>query len=211
VIEAACRHPRLVLLAAGCYLAINLNYYIFNTFLISYVVSSHIQGLSQAHVLAAVLIASAVELLWLPIAGLLSDEFGRTRVFTLGAALLAAWSFVFWPLVNTGSFMLLLLALVVGLGLLHSTMYGPQPAMFSEAFDVSVRYSGVSLGVQLGSLVGGAFAPFIATALLAKFGAATPIAIYMSAGCVITFACGLKLRRHRMTARKFEPATPTTM
>jgi hypothetical protein len=83
--------------------------------------------------------------------------------------------------------------------------------MFSEAFDVSVRYSGVSLGVQLGSLVGGAFAPFIATALLAKFGAATPIAIYMSAGCVITFACGLKLRRHRMTARKFEPATPTTM
>jgi len=47
-------------------------------------------------------------------------------------------------------------------------MYGPQAAFVSEMFSTDVRYSGASLGYQLGAILGGAFAPIIATALLAE-------------------------------------------
>ncbi|GAA5156535.1 MFS transporter [Pseudonocardia eucalypti] len=193
VLEAVRRHPRAIMLAAGCYLAINLNYYIFNTFLLAYAPHA---GISPRIVLTAVLVASAIELICLPAAGWASDRFGRRRVFGAGAVLLGAWAFPFWALVDTGSTWALLLALVVGLGVLHSLMYGAQPAMFSEAFSGAVRYSGVSLGIQLGSLLGGAFAPLLATAMLARFGGALPIACYMAAGCAVTLVSGMALRRH---------------
>ncbi|WP_431929390.1 MFS transporter [Amycolatopsis tucumanensis] len=194
VLEAIRRHPRQILVAAGCYLAINLTYYVFITFVVAYATNKAILGLPSSTVLTAVLIASAVELFALPAAGLLSDRFGRRAVFAAGALLLGLWSFVFWPLVDTGSFVLITLALVVGLGILHSLMYGPQGALFSEAFSTSVRYSSLSLGIQLGSMVGGAFAPFIATALLSGFGTSTAIAIYMALGCVISAASTALLR-----------------
>ena len=96
--------------------------------------------------------------------------------------------------------LLVVLALVVGLGLLHSTMYGPQPALFAESFSIAVRCSGVSSGVQLGSLLGGAFAPLIATALLSTFGSTAPVAIYSALGCAITSVCGMLLGEQTRSA-----------
>ena len=75
-------------------------------------------------------------------------------------------------------------------------MYGPQAAIFSEAFSTGVRYSALSLGIQVGSVVGGAFAPFIATALLSGFGTAAAIAVYMALGCAISAASTIALQ-HR--------------
>ncbi|MBB5157320.1 MFS transporter [Saccharopolyspora phatthalungensis] len=179
------RHPRQILLAAGCYVAINITYYVFITFIVAYTTNKAILGMAESAVLSAVMIASAVELFALPLAGLLSDRFGRRTVFASGAVLLGLFCFAFWPLVDTGSVTLLTLALVVGLGLVHSLMYGPHGALFSEAFTTEVRYSSLSLGIQLANVLGGAFAPFIATALLAGFGTSTSIAIYMAIGCAI--------------------------
>ena len=45
-------------------------------------------------------------------------------------------------------------------------MYGPQAAFLSELFGTKVRYSGVSIGYQLASIVAGGLAPLIAVALL---------------------------------------------
>ncbi|MEV0698745.1 MFS transporter [Saccharopolyspora sp. NPDC050389] len=200
VVEAIRRHPRQVLLAAGCYLAINLTYYQFITFVVAYGTNPAILGLPQGTMLTAIMIASAVELVGLPAAGLLSDRFGRRQVFAAGAVLLGVFSFVFWPLVDSGSFALITVALVIGLGLVHSLMYGPQGALFSEAFSTEVRYSALSLGIQLGSVIGGAFAPFIATALLKGFGSSTAIAAYMAGACAISAACTIALRPARAAA-----------
>ncbi len=71
---------------------------------------------------------------------------------------------LFW-LINTGSLPMLYLALrlfAVGLGL----SYGPQAAWYWELFPASVRFSGVSISYAIGAILGGAFAPTIAHALV---------------------------------------------
>ena len=198
VLEALRTYPKQIALAAGAYIAINMTYYIFIAFVIAYGTNPDILGLPQSTLLSAVLIASVVQLFALPAFGALSDRFGRRGIYMLGAVLVGVWSFVFWPMVNTGSFLLIVLALVVGLGVFHSMMYGPQGAFFAETFATRVRYSGVSLGVQLGAVFGGAFAPFIATALLARFGSWVPIAVYMAAACAITFVSVLLLTETKL-------------
>lgn len=191
VLEVLSDYPKQIALATGAYIAINMTYYIFVAYIISY--GTSILELPQGTMLAAVLIASVVQVFALLVCGALSDRFGRRGIYMLGAALMGVGSFAFWPIVDTGSFLLITLALVVGLGLLHSMMYGPQAAFFAETFATRVRYSGASLGVQLGSVLGGAFAPFIAVALYARFGSPTILAVYMAVTCAITFVSVLLL------------------
>ena len=81
-----------------------------------------------------------------------------------GAVLTALWSFAIFPLVDTGNFYFVVLAIAGGLTFL-GMMYGPQAAFFAELFSTEVRYSGASLGYQIGAIIGGSFAPTIATLL----------------------------------------------
>jgi MFS family permease len=110
-----------------------------------------------------------------------------------GAALLGLWGlFAFWPLVDSGNPGLLVLALVLGQVFL-SMMYGPQAAFYSEIFTTKVRYSGASMGYQIGSVFGGALAPIIATALLAATGTSFAVGAYMAVVCAITGVCAFLL------------------
>lgn len=206
VVEALRKYPKQIALAAGAYTAVNMTYYVFTTFVISFGTSPAFLGMSKNLFLAAVLIASLVQLAALPLAGALTDRVGRRSVYLTGALLLGIFSFFFWPLLDTRSPALIIVALVVGLGVLHSMMYGPQGALFAETFSTSVRYSGVSLGVQLGSLLGGAFAPLVATALLAEIGSTIAIATYMAAMCSVTFISVLFLRETHRSALDRNPA-----
>ena len=85
-----------------------------------------------------------------------------------GAILTAIWAFAIFPLVDTGNFWLIVLAVTFGLSFL-AMMYGPQAAFFTELFSTEVRYSGATLGYQLGAIAGGAFAPTIAAKLWTDF------------------------------------------
>ena len=86
----------------------------------------------------------------------------------LGAVLTGLWAFALFPLVDTGNFWLILMAMTIGFVFL-GMMYGPQAAFFTELFSTEVRYSGASLGYQLGAIVGGAFAPVIAVTLWTEY------------------------------------------
>lgn len=192
VVEAFKTYPKQIALAAGAFVAVNGNFYIFIAFIVAYATNPDILGIEQSTVLAAVLIASVFQIPALLIAAAVSDKFGRRGIYMAGAALLGLWAFAFWPLVNTGSFALILVALLVGQVFL-SMMYGPQAALFSEIFSTKVRYSGASLGYQIGSIFGGAFAPIIATALLARFGGSFPISVYMAILCAVSLVSVLLL------------------
>ena len=162
IIEAVKKYPRRILLAAGAFLSVQVTFYILIAFLLAYGVSS--AEMSRDDMLIAVLIASGLMVPMQFMFSAYSDRHGRRGIFMLGAVLTAVWGFCIFPLVDTGNFWLVVLAITGGLTFL-AMMYGPQAAFFTELFSTEVRYSGATLGYQIGAIVGGAFAPTIATKL----------------------------------------------
>ncbi len=185
-------YPKEIALAAGAFIAINANFYILITYILDYATGDEV-GLPQSTVLTAVLISSVAGLLAIAGFAALSDIIGRRIPYMAGAALLGLWGlFAFWPLVDSGNPGLLVLALVVG-QIFLSMMYGPQAAFYSEIFSTKVRYSGASMGYQIGSVFGGALAPIIATVLLTATGTSFSVGAYMAAVCAITGVCAFLL------------------
>ncbi|KOV83488.1 MFS transporter [Nocardia sp. NRRL S-836] len=185
---------REVLIAMGARFAENVSYYVITAFILVYVVTG--LGLSKSVGLNAVLVASAVHLVTIPVWGHLSDRFGRRSIYLVGAVGMAGWIFAFFALLDTKNPVLITLATTVGL-VLHGAMYGPQAAFFSELFGTRVRYSGASVGYQLASIAAGALAPLIATALLQAYRSSLPIAVYVVITCVITVVAVLLARETR--------------
>jgi metabolite-proton symporter len=194
VLEVALKHPKQLLLAGGAFIANNVCFYIIITYSVAYGTST--LGLSRELMLGSVVGASVLMIPILVLSGWLSDKVGRRLPFMVGAALSGIWAFAFFPLIETGSPVAVFLAILLDLGFL-SLMYGPQAALFAELFPPEVRYSGASIGYQLGAVVGGGFAPIIATALFAHYGSTFPIALYLAGVCAISFVSVAFLSAHR--------------
>ena len=167
ILEAIKKYPKRIALAAGAFLSIQVTFYILIAFLLAYGVSS--AEISRDDMLAAVLIASAMMVPCQFIFSSYSDRHGRKGIFMAGAMLTGLWAFAIFPLVDTGNFWLIVLAITMGL-IFVGMMYGPQAAFFTELFSTEVRYSGATLGYQFGAILGGAFAPTIAAFLWNNYG-----------------------------------------
>ncbi|WP_030371424.1 MFS transporter [Streptomyces rimosus] len=183
VLEVFRRSWKEVLTAIGTRFGENISYYVLTAFLLVYV-TTHLE-LPKGTALNAVLIASAVHFVTIPLWGALSDRIGRRPVTLIGSAGMALWAFGFFALLDSKSFAVITLAVTAGL-LLHGAMYGPQAAFISELFDTKVRYSGASMGSQLAAIVAGALAPIIAVELLKEYDSATPVALYLCLASIIT-------------------------
>jgi MFS family permease len=185
VLEALRLYPRSILLAAGAFIGTNTVFYILITFVVAYGSSAAGLNVPRAMMLSAVLISSVVAIPALVFFGALSDRYGRRHIFMAGAALEAIWVFVLFPLIETRSFVCITIGVVIG-QLLNAMMYGPQAALFAELFTTRVRYSGASLGYQLGSVFGGALAPIIATTILSRYHSSVGISTYVAVACAVS-------------------------
>jgi len=194
VFEVVRRYPKGVLKAMGLRFAENILYYIIVSFSIVYLVTVHQYNTSQ--LLLALLIAHAVHFAVIPQVGRLCDRIGRKPVYFAGAVLGATWAFFAFPMFDTLNPVLIVLAVTIGL-CFHALMYAGQPAIMAELFPTRMRYSGVSLGYQVTSIVAGSLAPIIAAALLQRFGSWIPIALYIVAACIVTLVAVLTLRETR--------------
>jgi MFS family permease len=184
VLEAIRLYPRRIVLAAGAFLSVQVTFYILIAFVIAYGVNSPTVSLSRDIMLTSVLIAAAVMIPTQFYFSGLSDRIGRKKVYQWGAVLTGLWGFVLFPLIDTGSTEYIVLA--VSLGLIFVGMqYGPQAAFFTELFSTEVRYSGASLGYQMGAIIGGALAPTIAVLLWKNFGIFY-VSLYMALAAVLT-------------------------
>jgi metabolite-proton symporter len=185
LLDAIREHPWNIILAMGARIAENGFFYVYSVFALVYVTEQ--LKLPRTIILQGVLLATLCELVSIPFFGALSDRIGRRPVYMGGAALSALFSFPFFWLLDTKESLLIWLAVIIGLGLGHGAMYGPQASFFSELFGARVRYSGASLGYQLASVFAGGLSPLIATALLNWSGGRPwPIALYMTAMACIT-------------------------
>ncbi len=189
--EVIRERPRAILLGAGLRVGENISYYILTVFSLTYLVDVAAESRSLA--LNALLIGAAVQFFAIPVFARLSDRIGRRPVYAFGGLGLAAWIFLLFPLLGSGSSGSIILAIVVGL-VLHSAMYGPQAAFITELFPTRIRYSGVSIAYQLTSIVAGSLAPIIALALYKEHDSALPVALYVGIACAISGLSALLAR-----------------
>ena len=153
-------------------------FYIFTAFIFAY--GTGTLKMSRDLVLSAVLVASCVSFVTIPLSGHISDRIGRRKMYLIGAAVTGVYGFVYFGMLDSGAPALVFIAIVLSL-IPHDMMYGPQAALIAEAFTPRLRYSGASLGYQLASVIAGGPAPLIATALFAAYHTGYAVAIYIAA------------------------------
>lgn len=190
IIEVVRRHPKEIVLAALCRMGEQAPFYLFTAFVFAYGTTT--LGIGRDFLLVAVLTASVVSFVSIPLFGHLSDRLGRKRVYLLGAATTALFGFAYFALLDTRRPGLVFFAVVVSL-IPHDMMYGPQAALIAECFTGRLRYSGASLGYQLASIVAGGPSPIVATWLLSRYASGYAIAWFVFACALISIAAAAML------------------
>jgi MFS family permease len=197
------RHWRAIVLCALSRMSEMAPFYVVTAFLLAYLTQD--KGYSRSFALAAVLAAAAVEAIVLPLAGHLSDRFGRRRIYAVGAALTGGYAFVLFAAIDSGvawfAFVGVLFALVP-----HGLQAGPQASMMAESFPTSLRYTGTGLGFHLASVVAGGPAPLVATWLLVRTGSGYAVAAAVL-GCSVVSLIAIALLRDRSHADIDDDAT----
>ena len=183
--------PGALVLGAGLRVGENISYYVLTVFSLTFLVDVAEESRSTA--LTALLIGAAVQFFAIPLLAMLSDRVGRRPVYAFGGLGLAAFIFLFFNMLASGSTAAIIAAIVLGL-VFHSAMYGPQAAFITELFPTRIRYSGVSLAYQLTAIVAGSLAPIIALALYDQYRSALPVAIYVGIACAISGISALLAR-----------------
>jgi metabolite-proton symporter len=183
VTEVIRRSWREIVLSALLRVSEQAPFYVFTSFVLAY--GTKTLKFSNNFMLVSVFLAAIVSLLTVPLAGYLSDRYGRRMVYLVGVVLVGLYAFPYFALLDSGMGGLVVLGVILSL-VTHDIQYGPQAALIAENFTGRVRYSGASLGYQLASVIAGGPAPLIATALLAAFHSSAAIAVYIVACAVVS-------------------------
>ncbi|WP_049569074.1 MFS transporter [Nonomuraea sp. SBT364] len=196
-------HPRTLLLGVGVGLSAFVLQGTLTTFLLAYGVEA---GFARQDVLNGLTLSSGLAVLGIVGWSALSDRLGRRPVVLTGAVLAAAYSFLLFPMADTGSVAMLTLLLVLGQSIIHPMMYGPLAALYAELFSTRSRYTGASLGYQLAGL-GAGLAPLIFAQIRAGSGGGGTgiISAVIAAFCLLTVVCTLALRETSGTDLAGEP------
>ncbi|OAJ54800.1 MFS transporter [Paraburkholderia ginsengiterrae] len=183
VFEVIRKHPKEILMAMGLRVAENGGSYIVLAFSLVY---GKFIGVPNQIMLAGVIVSMSVELGTMLLWGRLSDRIGRKPVYMIGAAGFVVIAFPFFWLIGTQVPALIWLAFLLGNAVCHGAMIGTQPSLMGELFSTEVRYSGMALGHEVASVFAGGLSPLLATALLAHYHAAWPVALLLIAMGMIT-------------------------
>lgn len=184
-IETIRTHWKEVLIAVGAKVVETAPFYIFGTFIVSYATTQ--LGYSRTVTLNAVTIATIITTILIPYMGRLSDTFGRKKLYVIGTCLMIIYAFPYFWLIHQQSPVLLIVATVLGLGIIWAPITAVLGTMFSEIFKSNVRYTGITLGYQIGAAVAGGTAPLVATALLKAYNNSyVPVALYIILASIIS-------------------------
>ncbi|RAP65819.1 transporter [Achromobacter sp. HZ01] len=168
VAEVLKNHRRALLVVVGARLAEVTWFYTVVTFSLAYATGT--LGIPRSVMLDATIWGAALALITMPLFGMLGDRIGHKWVFmagTIGILVCAPLFFLWLGSRETGW---IIAAVCLAIGLVYACLYGPEGTLFSSQFPAHVRYTGISLAVQVSGAIGGGLAPIVATWLLAKGG-----------------------------------------
>ncbi|WP_411375026.1 MFS transporter [Arthrobacter sp. MPF02] len=181
--ELLANHRKPLLIAIFGRFAEAGNYYLFTVFVLSYVTST--LKVPQHYGLTAVMVGSALNIAMIPVFGHVSDRIGRKKTFLLGGAAIILTAWPIFALVQTGQMWAIVLGVALFLALGHAMVYAPLPALYCELFPTTVRYSGISVGYQMASILLAGFMPALAGALVLWSGGTWPVILIVIASTVI--------------------------
>lgn len=194
---------RMILRIIGLRLAETGGYYVATSFVLSYVGLASIS--SKTDVLTGTLVGSALGVASLPLFGALSDRIGRKPVFLIGSVFTIAFGIPMFLLINTGAFIMIVVAVALALLLSHDPIFAVESSWFSEQFPANVRSSGISLGYNGASVIVG-FVPFVATLVYGAMGWLGPALLFVAMGIIST---ALAVRTRETAPAKASSETPT--
>ena len=198
VLDVLRTHRARVVLMCLAYLSAGVTFYVGTVFSLAYG-TEHV-GATRNVLLTLVTVVNVLIIVAIPFFGWLSDRIGRRRIFLAGIVGMAVMPYAWFTLLDTASMPLMLLGFAL-LFIPYAANYGVMPTLFAHVFPVGVRYTGMSIGYTMGTVLGSGLAPIIATFLLDRTGDWPAIALYMTATAGVSFVAALFLRE-----RSDEPA-----
>lgn len=193
IVEIFKKHPKEVLITSGAKFVETGPFYIFTTFIVGYGVSN--LDVSFEFMMLSIMAVSVLTTIMIPIMGSLSDKVGRKKMFLIGAVVMLIYAFPYFIIVNTHEPVLVILATFIGLVVVWPPITAILGTMFSESFSKEVRYTGVTLGYQIGAAVAGGSAPLIAEFLMNQFnGSSIPVSLYIVLTAVVSLIAVLSMR-----------------
>lgn len=137
-------------------------------------------GLPRSVILNGILISALIELFTLPLFGALSDRYGRKPLFYAACLFSMLFAFPMFALLKTADPLIITATIAVAVSFGQGVMFCTSAAWMSELFDARLRYSGASLGFQVGAALSGGLTPLIAASLVQWSGGASwPVSVYL--------------------------------
>ena len=210
VIEVLRKYPRETLVVVGARLAEVTWFYTTVTFALAYATGT--LGIPRTVMLDATIWGAMAALVMMPVCGMLGDRIGHKWVFMIGTAGIVACAPLFFDFLHTREVFWINAAAVMAIGLVYACLYGPEGSLFSSQFPPEVRYTGISLAVQVSGAIGGGLAPIVATWLLSK-GSGSPAYVtwYLSALGVVACISAFKMHGSDRFAGFAKPLVKPTL
>ena len=203
LLDAFKRYPKMMLACMGARFIDGVSFNVFGVYSLTFRTQNH--GIDRTHALWAVMISSVVMSVFIPVWGHVADRIGKAKVYGICALILGFASFpAFWVIENhADSFFLVCLAIGLPFGILHSAVFGTMASLFSESFDPSVRYSGISFVYQFTAIFASGLTPLFATVLTGwADGEPWYLCAYFAIVGVLSASCTLWMRRMSRDSRK---------
>jgi len=148
VVEVIKRQPKQIILTALCRMAEQGPFYVYAAFVFVY--GTKVSGMSRDFLLTALLVATGLSAVTIPLSGFISDRIGRKRMYLIGAVSVGVFTFIYFAMMNSMVPALIFLAIVLSF-IPHDMMYGPQAALIAECFTAAALqrvFARVSPGID---------------------------------------------------------------